>query len=599
MSLACLNSRAHYKLALSLNAQPAANVTIAISTDDPTEASIAPTVLSFSPNSWNSQQYITVTGLDDTDLDGIQEYTIVISPASSVDLQFNGVDPDDLVLTNLDNDSIKPESIFRVLPRESEVGVFLDQDIHIGSSAPFVFDLASANLAFSIDPPLGQNMYLRRFADQADSLLTIELHDMLPNTVYTVTFTTDLKLGNVPITKPWMWQFVTGFEREFDLPNSMPRPSFTMTNRYPPLTYDVTWNAIAGAVSYELQEMSSEVFADEPTIYTSSDPSVTIIRSGSNWYRYYYRVRAFDGYTYSDWSRIAFLEPSDRPALPQLAQWGAQGSAIGEFDSPRDIAVDAEGNVYIADTNNNRIQKFTSDGSHLLSIETAASGNGVFTHPWSVAIDSDNNIFFVANSSIFKYADDGAYITDFASGGSGGGSGSGSIAIAASGSLFYLNINDNIVNRFTSSDGTNYSLAASWGSPGANTGQFNLGYGANIEIDSQGNVYVSDYGNTRVQKFAQDGTYLQSFIGLYQAYINVAIDINDRVFVLDSYENRIFVYNQLGQAVGVGGRRGSDEGQFMYPTALATDVDGCVYVLDFNNYLVTSSNARIIKVLSP
>ena len=153
-------------------------------------------------------------------------------------------------------------------------------------------------------------MYLRWFVNEADSLLTIELDDLQPSTLYTVTFSTELLLGGTNILQQWSWRFTTGTVREFPVPNAMDRPVFTMTDHFPPsLTYDITWDEVPGASSYELQEETSEVFDGGGTTYTTSDTFYTINKSGSN--QYYYRVRAFDGSTFSDWSRIFYIQPSE------------------------------------------------------------------------------------------------------------------------------------------------------------------------------------------------------------------------------------------------------------------------------------------------
>jgi hypothetical protein len=51
---------------------------------------------------------VTVTGVDDTIVDGDQAYTVVIGPSSSLDPSYQGVDPADVLLTNLDNDAVVP-----------------------------------------------------------------------------------------------------------------------------------------------------------------------------------------------------------------------------------------------------------------------------------------------------------------------------------------------------------------------------------------------------------------------------------------------------------------------------------------------------------
>lgn len=67
------------------------------------------------------------------------------------------------------------------------------------------------------------------------------------------------------------------------------------------------------------------------------------------------------------------------------AQWGSQGSADGQFNSPFDIAVGKSGNIYVADSGNNRIQKFDSNGNFL---STWSKG-----HYEGVAVDESGNVY--------------------------------------------------------------------------------------------------------------------------------------------------------------------------------------------------------------
>jgi len=59
-----------------------------------------------------------------------------------------------------------------------------------------------------------------------------------------------------------------------------------------------------------------------------------------------------------------------------VSEWGSKGSAPGEFNQPIGVALDDEGNVYVSDAGNNRIQKFTADGAFIVEWGTAGNGQG-------------------------------------------------------------------------------------------------------------------------------------------------------------------------------------------------------------------------------
>src|SRR3989449_834472 len=88
-----------------LGTQPTANVTIGLSSSDPTEGTVAPASLTFTPGRWNAAQTVTVTGVDDFAVDGNMAYTIVTAVATSADGNYNGLNPADVAVTNLDDDT--------------------------------------------------------------------------------------------------------------------------------------------------------------------------------------------------------------------------------------------------------------------------------------------------------------------------------------------------------------------------------------------------------------------------------------------------------------------------------------------------------------
>src|SRR5690606_12851914 len=84
---------------------PTANVTIGLSTSDATEGTVAPMSVTFTTANWNVAQTVTVTGVDDAQVDGNVAYTIVTSAATSTDANYSGLDAADVSVTNTDNDT--------------------------------------------------------------------------------------------------------------------------------------------------------------------------------------------------------------------------------------------------------------------------------------------------------------------------------------------------------------------------------------------------------------------------------------------------------------------------------------------------------------
>ena len=91
-----------------LDTQPTANVTIDLSSDNTNEGTVSTGSLTFTPTDWDVEQTVTVTGVDDFGDDGDVPYSIVIDPAVSEDENYNDLNPDDVSVTNIDNDDPPP-----------------------------------------------------------------------------------------------------------------------------------------------------------------------------------------------------------------------------------------------------------------------------------------------------------------------------------------------------------------------------------------------------------------------------------------------------------------------------------------------------------
>jgi sugar lactone lactonase YvrE len=273
--------------------------------------------------------------------------------------------------------------------------------------------------------------------------------------------------------------------------------------------------------------------------------------------------------------------------------WGSNGTGNGEFNDPEGIAIDSSGYVYVAEYYNNRIQKFTADGTFITSWGSEGSGNGQFSSPYDVAIDSSGYVYVAdfANDRIQKFSSDGTFITSWGSTGSGNGQFSSprGVAIDSSGNLstdprvYVAEWGGNRIQKFTS-DGT---FITSWGSTGSGNGEFNGTAG--IAIDSSGSVYVADAGNDRIQKFTNDGTFIRKWgfegsgNGQFSSPYGIAIDSSDNVYVADFANNRIQKFSSDGTFITSWGSAGSGEGQFSSPYGIAIDSSGNVYVSEEGN----------------
>lgn len=220
-----------------------------------------------------------------------------------------------------------------------------------------------------------------------------------------------------------------------------------------------------------------------------------------------------------------------------LLEWGQRGDEDREFFEPAGIAASPTGHIYVADSRNHRIQKFTSLGEHRLTWGTVGLGDGQFQRPQGIAVNQTGGALYIVESQT------------------------------------------NRVQEFADA-----SFIRSFDLP--DLGLFEARGGA---VDTNGNVYMVDYSGGRVYRLAGDGTIAQTFgspgsgNGQFSGPFDVAVDDDANLFVVDRGNNRIQVLDKDGAFVTAWGTFGADEGQFKQPMAIDLDSAGNVYVTDLGN----------------
>ena len=253
---------------------------------------------------------------------------------------------------------------------------------------------------------------------------------------------------------------------------------------------------------------------------------------------------------------------------------GEPGSGPGQFAEPRGLAADGRGNLYVADTKNNRIQMFDSNGQFVRSFGTAGSGNGQLKEPCGVAVDSDGSVLVADtwNHRVAHFGPDGSWLGAFTDDQRGF---FGPRAVLLSRNFLYVaDTGNKRIVRFNKE----WKRESDWGAPGAGPGQFVEPVG--LAADAAGNVYVADTGNHRIQVFDAEGKFLREFVvfGWKDFYTEPYISIGpgDSVLVTDSTEGRINEYDPAGKLR----RSWRSDGEFKRPTGITLDPFGRVSVTD-------------------
>ncbi len=274
-------------------------------------------------------------------------------------------------------------------------------------------------------------------------------------------------------------------------------------------------------------------------------------------------------------------------AVGYVDEWGEQGSGPGEFGFPVAVATDAAGTVYVADSENDRIQRFTETGAFLGQWGSTGAGPGEFSTPEAVALDDAGNVYVAdkGNDRVQKFTATGSFLSQWGGHGADSGKldGPEGIAIDAAGNVYVADAGNDRVAKFSPAG----AVLTEWGGTGTAAGRFDTPDG--IGIDAAGTVYVADSGNDRIQKFTGDGAFQAKWgrtgdgPGEFDFPVAVAADAAGRVYVADVANDRVELFNGKGKFLSQWGVGGSGPGQFDAPVGIAAGAGGRVFVADAGN----------------
>lgn len=306
-----------------------------------------------------------------------------------------------------------------------------------------------------------------------------------------------------------------------------------------------------------------------------------------------------------------------------ISSFGKKGEKQGEFKEPKGIFVDAQENIYVADTENNRVQKFDKNFNVLLKIGGEEKKEKHFLkEPEGVYGDTQGSIYVADthNHQIKKFDPQGNLILSIGTKSKGEheeqeeGKNTGEfnqpvgVAVSQDGKIYVTDSHNDRVQVFDASG--NFLFA--FGSHGKKEGEFNKPHG--ISLDSDLNIYVADTENNRIQGFSKEGHFLFSYGGEKEENgkdeneeknkekeilnkpdgvfvdgsknILIADTKNDRVVKLNKYKNVVFRFSN----------------NFKEPSAVFV-FGGKLYVCDTKNNIIKiyaiKYNSTLTETLTP
>ena len=241
------------------------------------------------------------------------------------------------------------------------------------------------------------------------------------------------------------------------------------------------------------------------------------------------------------------------------------------------MAVDRDGNIYVADTGNKRVVKFDRQGKFLSEWK---GGKDPFVEPVGIAIAPNGDVYVLEpeKDGAQRFSATGQYLGKV-------GDGLGlyrprGLSIDGAGVLYFANTGGNNVVRTSASSQPGGNI----GGAGQKNGQF--AQLTDVAVDASGNIFVADTYNQRIQVFAPDGRYVTQW-GIPSAGTalgpHIAIGPDGTVYATDPDNHQFSAYSPDGSILATWGGQGDGDGQFVQPVGIFIDAGGGVYIADSGN----------------
>ena len=282
--------------------------------------------------------------------------------------------------------------------------------------------------------------------------------------------------------------------------------------------------------------------------------------------------------------KIGFAAPGIKVVNPPQFLYSFSGEGADQLKRPVGVGVGPDRRVYVVDFGNKRVSVFSNPGKFLFAFSTVAGGK--LMNPVHLAIKG-NEVWVTDRRlrSISVFDLEGKFLRTFEAKNEQLDWTPLALGFDKSGALRVTDVGSTEAHRvfYFSQDGSRTAMFGKTVQVNKLTespGGFLFPNG--VAVDKNGNVYISDGNNRRIQVFSSDGTF-KRFIDTSGVPRGIAIDQKQRLYVVDALANDVGIYSLDGNQITQFGSRGFGPGQFNYPNDVTLDARGHIYVTDREN----------------
>ena len=272
-------------------------------------------------------------------------------------------------------------------------------------------------------------------------------------------------------------------------------------------------------------------------------------------------------------------------AYKMVNTWGSKGSGDGQFMDPQELAWDAQGNLLVSDSKRADVQVFTAHGKFLAKFPHIKT----FKELKGLAVSNQGNIFVsdTEDNKLFEFDSSYQPVKSFMSSQENPDAKPEYLSIDLGRNL--ICVADSHSNQISIFD-MNGKLKRAFGKAGSGKGEFRKPQAA--KVAPNGNIYIVDKGNNRIQVFDINGKFLFSWgqkgsgPGEFEEPMSLAFDREGRLFVSESGNSRVQIFDLKGNYIDRFGAYGVQGGYFRDLHGIAVDANGNVYVVDSGNHRI-------------